>query len=167
MFFFLFTTVAAQLALIGKELVLVRLTKVSTLQGKIHAVNTEGVQQWTLETGKPLVSSYYSENAFEESSSPLIPTITGDIVTLSNGNFIKLKVNIKDLVDKPPSIIENRLYIGEKYMRAYVIDKDNGNVVGYHEANHQHTAEYNKENVLIGLMDYVYQVIDIQTMSTI
>lgn len=61
MFFFLFTTVAAQLALIGKELVLVRLTKVSTLQGKIHAVNTEGVQQWTLETGKPLVSSYYSE----------------------------------------------------------------------------------------------------------
>jgi serine/threonine-protein kinase/endoribonuclease IRE1 len=167
MILILVTCVAAQLALPKPELILVRYRQVSTMEGKIHAVNPQGIPKWTLETNKPMVSSYYSETAFDETPSPLIPTLQGEIVTLTNGNFIKLKTSIKELIEKPPDIIGNRLYIGEKYMRAYVIDVESGSVLAYHEGTSQYNTYGSSDNTLIGLMEYVYKVLDINTMATI
>lgn len=130
-------------------------------------MDTHGSLQWTFESGRPMISSYYSEQAFEEALPPLIPTLGGEIVSLSNGNFIKLNINIQDLVEKPPDIIGNRMYIGEKYMRTYIVESDTGAILAYNEGTHTFKNPSDSQSLIIGLMDYVYKVFDINTMDMV
>ena len=167
MFFLLFQSVLSQLALPGQDLTLVRPTQISTLEGKIHAITSQGELQWTLETQKPLISSYYSELAFEEKPSPLISTLGGDIVSFSDGKFVKLNQNIKDLVDRPVCISADRLYIGEKYLKAYVVDRVTGDVLAFHENRNVMEGSKTHPSIRIALVEYVYKVLDVNTLSTI
>jgi serine/threonine-protein kinase/endoribonuclease IRE1 len=167
MLFLLLQSVSSQLALPGQDLTLVTPTQISTLEGKIHAISAQGDLQWTLETQKPLISSYYSELAFEEKPSPLISTLGGEIVSFSEGKFVKLNQNIKDLVDKPVCISSDRLYIGEKYMKAYVLDRLTGTVLAFHENRNVMEGMKTQPTVRIALIEYVYKVLDAHTLSTI
>lgn len=130
-------------------------------------MNSQGIYQWTLDTNKPLISSYYSEIAFEENPAPLITTLSGEVVEFVNGNFIKLRQNIKDLVERPPDYVGNRIYIGEKSLRAYILDKASGDILGYYENSQQYSQDKTSETITIGLVNYMYSVLDANTMNTI
>lgn len=97
----------------------------------------------------------------------MISTLSGEIVSFNEGKFIKLNQNIKDLVDKPVCISTDRLYIGEKYLRAYVLDKNTGIVVAYHENNNIMEGAKGLSTVKVALMEYVYKVLDAETLVTI
>ena len=105
--------------------------------------------------------------AFEDKPSPLISTLNGEIVSFSEGKFIKLNQNIKELVDKPVCISAERLYVGEKYLRAYVLDKNTGTVMAYHENKNIVEGSKGLNVVRVVLMEYVYKVLDAETLSTI
>mgnify|MGYP001032617077 FL=1 len=152
---------------LNQELILVKCTQVSTLDGNIHALDESGEHKWSLNTGKPFLSSYYSEEAFKSKESPYLLTLQGELLSVSNSLFYKSAFSIKELVDSCPTIKDQKLHLGEKRMRAYTFDSATGEVLGYFENYSRPFSEVKGTAIFVGMVDYLYSVLDLESMETI
>ena len=59
------------------------------------------------------------------------------------------------------------MHVGEKYMRAYILDSETGKIVAFNENNQIFKHDSTSRNLIVGLMDYVYKVFDIDNMDMI
>lgn len=153
-------TVLAQLAV--SDLILI-----TTLEGKIHALNRAGYSKWSVDIGHPLIHSHYSEGSFESTEPPYILTIHGDLISPSPTIASKLDFSIRDLVSFCPMIRDSTLHLGEKRMRAYLLDPRSGELLGSYDNLHLQSHSKKEGLLLIGFIDYVYSVLNIRTMEMI
>lgn len=143
---------------------------VSTVEGRIHMFSPTGYIYWTFDTGRPFLSSYYSEEAFGNSELTYLPTPSGDIITVDNQKFEQSSQSIKQLIESCPRIRKNRIEIGEKRTRAYTIDIHNHQVISYYsdmQASNLVPLRKKEGIVVLSLVDYIYSVLDAYDMRTI
>lgn len=143
------------------------LVLMSDISGSLTAIDTTGAVHWSLETGRPLVSSFYSEEALEGNEAVFLPTTDGELVTFENSQFKLGAMSIAQFVDACPLISDSGLYyVGEKKTRAYSIEVSTGRVVAYYADLKSETLQTHSDQVVfISLVDYIVQALRVEDMK--
>mmetsp|Transcript_6716 Transcript_6716/g.11956 ORF Transcript_6716/g.11956 Transcript_6716/m.11956 type:complete len:715 (-) Transcript_6716:1355-3499(-) len=144
-----------------------KLILMSDVTGSLTAIDSTGTVHWSLDTGMPFVSSYYSEDALEGTEVVYFPTNEGELVTFENKQFKLGSMTIAQFVDACPLISDTGLYfVGEKKTRGYSIEVNTGRVVAYYADLKAQVLETSSDQVMfIALVDYHVQALRVDDMK--
>jgi len=142
---------------------------VSTLEGMVQAIDSRGTQRWAINTGSAFLKTYYSPGLTEADPELIIPTVEGDLVVFSKGKFRKSEVGVKEMVEQCPRLKDGLYLVGEKKLRAYVVETQTGRLLAAYQDSRTATvalsAVHPRDTLVIGLVEYTVKALDVNTFE--
>jgi hypothetical protein len=146
------------------------LTIVGTVDGYIHAIDSQNQKKWSTSTGGSMISSHQnpSFNSKVQRDYSIIPSLDGSLLVHNAGGMRKTSVKARMLAEKAPfmSVDGELVFTGNRKSKVIGVDVDSGEIT--HEINIdgesppaiQSNVLGEKSPLWIGRIDYTVRAFD-------
>lgn len=142
-------------------------TIVGTVDGFVHAIDSNNHKKWSTQMGGSMISSHQNQASGHQRDYSVIPSIDGSLLLHSSGGMRKTSVKARMLVEKAPFVSNDGelIFTGHRKSKVVGLDVNSGEITheiidGQPTASLLSDSADQKTPLWIGRVDYTVRAFD-------